>query len=72
MTRRKVETLLTSVGDERSLKEMKPCRKAIMMSVGGKEMLAGGGETAEGLGMGARERKPCRRPRDECRRKRPY
>jgi hypothetical protein len=38
---------------------MKPCWKAIVMSVGEKEMVAGGGETAEGLGMGAEERKPC-------------
>jgi hypothetical protein len=29
------------------------------MSVGGKEMLAGRAETAEGLKMSARERKPC-------------
>jgi hypothetical protein len=36
------------------------------LSVGGKEMLAGGGETAEGLAMGANERKPCSRPREEC------
>jgi hypothetical protein len=36
------------------------------MSVGGKEMLAGGEETAEGLGMGAREKRPYWRPREEC------
>jgi hypothetical protein len=40
-----------------------------LRSVEGKEMLAGVGETAEGLRMSARERKPCSRPRDECRRK---
>jgi hypothetical protein len=72
MTRRKVETLLQcryernlrrdetllKRRDERSLGEMKPCWKPKVMSVGGKELLNGGGETAEGLGMGAREKKP--------------